>query len=260
MSDPRIPFRDEWADGRDSRYHLLDPDPLPVPDPAQPSMPPRAKGCIWLVTVWIVVVGACLAFWAAMYLVLAAGQPVSAPSEAQSPAVSSPAGTGLRGAPRSDGVTTTALGAPSSPALMAVPIAEPYPSPAPSPLNSGEVSTAPYSASATWCAPTLTQCQSWGGDARLAAVNSFRWGDAPWWVRVTRGSASVLVLVVSHCQCQGRDDRIDLSPDAFSALADLSLGRVQVSVEVLAEHPDDARMRDEVRGDELYSSPSDAVQ
>ena len=32
MTRDRIPYRDTWAEGRESRYRLLDPDPLRPPD------------------------------------------------------------------------------------------------------------------------------------------------------------------------------------------------------------------------------------
>lgn len=52
------------------------------------------------------------------------------------------------------------------------------------PVQLEDIGTALYSATATWCAPTPTQCHGWGGDARLGAVFGFRWGDMPWWARV----------------------------------------------------------------------------
>lgn len=110
-------------------------------------------------------------------------------------------------------------------------------------------------AQATWCKPTPTQCQNWGGDAKVAGVHSFTFGDVPYWVRVTRGSKHVDVLVVSHCACQDRSDRIDLSASAFLELAPLSRGRIDVEVMDIPEGPDDAAMRAEVRGDELYQLP-----
>jgi hypothetical protein len=114
----------------------------------------------------------------------------------------------------------------------------------------GAVGTALYTASATWCAPTPTQCQGWGGNARLGAVNSFRFGDEPYPVRVWRGDIYVDVTVVSFCGCRGTLHAIDLSPAAFEVLAPLSAGRIDVSVEVLVDLPPDPRddrMRDEVR-------------
>jgi hypothetical protein len=118
------------------------------------------------------------------------------------------------------------------------------------------VGTALYSASATWCAPTPTHCQSWGGNARFGAVHGFRFGDAPWWARVWRGALFADVLVVSYCACRGTDAAIDLSPAAFDLLAPLSRGRIAVAIEVLdwpvgddpPPHPDDQRLRIEDGG------------
>lgn len=99
----------------------------------------------------------------------------------------------------------------------------------PAPLNG----TALYWATATWCAPTATQCQGWGGGAKLAAVHSFLWGDEPYTVRVWRDTAHVDVRVVSYCECGGSDFAIDLSPAAFRVLAALDRGRVDVAIEDL---------------------------
>jgi hypothetical protein len=99
-----------------------------------------------------------------------------------------------------------------------------------------------YNASATWCAPTKTQCQSWGPPAKLGAVFGFRWGDEPYLARVWHGQDWVDVLIVSFCQCGGTHNAIDLSPSAFADLVEpgrepddyssLSLGRIDVLVEV----------------------------
>ena len=108
----------------------------------------------------------------------------------------------------------------------------PIPSPAaattdPSPATSRGI--------ASYCAPTPTHCQSWGGGAMLGAVSSFRWGDRPYDVRVCRADARTrctVVTVVSFCGCP--DGRvIDLSPAAFRRLAPLSAGLVRVTVERL---------------------------
>lgn len=84
---------------------------------------------------------------------------------------------------------------------------------------------------ATYCAPTPRYCRSWGGTARLGAVQSFRWGDRPYSVRVClRGtSRCTTVRVVSHCACGST--LIDLSPFAFTRLAPLWKGRIWVTVE-----------------------------
>jgi hypothetical protein len=108
--------------------------------------------------------------------------------------------------------------------------APPFPA-ADAPTPTGELS-AIYNASATWCAPTKTQCQSWGGNSKLGAVFGFRWGDEPYLVRVWHGQDYVDVTVVSFCQCRGTHNAIDLSPSAFEELAPLSRGRIDVLVEV----------------------------
>ncbi len=89
---------------------------------------------------------------------------------------------------------------------------------------------------ATWCAPTPTRCQRWGGDARLGAVPSFRWGDTPYPVRVSYGGRSTIVQVVSFCACgdrHGEPTAIDISPAAFESLAPLSRGVIRVEVQRL---------------------------
>lgn len=86
-----------------------------------------------------------------------------------------------------------------------------------------------WTADATWCAPTPTHCRDWGDGAMLAALNSFRHGDRPYWVRVARGDRHVDVLVVSHCGCP--TGGIDLSPAAFRQLAPLSRGRIAVTIQ-----------------------------
>jgi hypothetical protein len=86
---------------------------------------------------------------------------------------------------------------------------------------------------ATWCAPTPRYCHGWGGGAHLGAVHSFRFGDEPYWVRVSRTADGVVrtttVLIVSFCGCGGHN--VDLSPAAFRELAPTSLGRIRVSLE-----------------------------
>lgn len=86
---------------------------------------------------------------------------------------------------------------------------------------------------ATYCAPTPTRCQSWGGDARLGAVPSFRWGDKPYQVTVRHGDRTTTVTVVSYCGCgdrHGTPTVIDLSPRAFRDLAPLSRGVIDVTL------------------------------
>lgn len=83
---------------------------------------------------------------------------------------------------------------------------------------------------ATWCAPTPTHCQSWGGDAHLAAVPSFRYGERPYRLTVCLPARTrcTVVEVVSFCACGSAD--IDLSPAAFRDLADTSAGRIRVTI------------------------------
>lgn len=86
---------------------------------------------------------------------------------------------------------------------------------------------------ATYCAPTPTRCQSWGGDALVGAVPSFRFGDKPYPATVCRGGRCVEVTVVSFCACGqrgGKDTVIDLSPAAFRRLAPLSRGVIDVTL------------------------------
>src|SRR5688572_17044742 len=72
----------------------------------------------------------------------------------------------------------------SLPAPRSITLAEPVPA---LPTPTGAIGTALYTASMTWCAPRGDQCTNWGGDARLAAVHSFTFGDTPYWVRLWRG-------------------------------------------------------------------------
>jgi hypothetical protein len=90
---------------------------------------------------------------------------------------------------------------------------------------------------ATWCAPTPTHCQSWGGRALKAAVESFTYGDDPYLVRVCRDGTNrcVTVTVVSYCACG--ITLIDLSPYAFRQLAPLSRGRIRVTVDDIVGLP-----------------------
>lgn len=89
---------------------------------------------------------------------------------------------------------------------------------------------------ASWCAPTRRQCQNWGGDALLGAVQSFRSGDKPYWVRVKYRDREVIVRVVSYCACgsrRGIATLIDLSPAAMKALEPRYriLGIIMVEIE-----------------------------
>ncbi len=100
--------------------------------------------------------------------------------------------------------------------------------------------TASTSGWASYCLPTPTRCQSWGGAARLGAVPSFRWGDDPYTVNVCReddASVCVTVRVVSYCGCGNK--LIDLSGYAFTRLAPLSRGVVRVVVRRIELPPTD---------------------
>ena len=94
-----------------------------------------------------------------------------------------------------------------------------------------DIGTAIEAGTASYCAPTPTKCQSWGGSAKLGAMPSFRYGDRPFRVNVCRldSSACVSVKIVSYCACGTHV--IDLSPAAFRELAPLSAGIVRVTVE-----------------------------
>jgi hypothetical protein len=111
------------------------------------------------------------------------------------------------------------------------------PSPAPSPSAIAAATPGPLRGWATWCAPTPTHCESWGGGRLVGAVRSFSDGDAPYFVQVCGfeggRTSCVHILVVSHCACGDRDGIptvIDLSPAAFAELAPLERGRIRVEV------------------------------
>lgn len=85
---------------------------------------------------------------------------------------------------------------------------------------------------ATYCAPTPTHCQRWGGNAMLGAVPDYE--GQPYWARVCHGSRCVFVKVVSFCACGNRAGKatiIDLSPAAFRRLAPLWTGVITATVE-----------------------------
>jgi hypothetical protein len=163
----------------------------------------------------------------------------------------------------------------SSAALSGVPTSLPVrteaPVPSPSAAPTSVLLPATVNGWAAWCAPTPARCLGWGGaDAKVAGVPSFRDGDEPYPVRVIYGKRSVLVIVVSYCACGDREGIptvIDLSPAAMAELEPdyVRIGIIRVVVEDLRgfplprtdvpdqhpedppEHPDDARMRFEVR-------------
>jgi hypothetical protein len=207
----------------DRRAMRLDPDPLHVePEPvrrmapgaADPDADERRTG----VTVPLLLLGVVITLVAIAWA-------VAAPREAADPTTSATrdvsglrdgaSGPPLLGAPLAgDGGTTTA------------------PSGAPAP--EGDVGSALIGGKATWCAPTPTHCQSWGGGALVGAVPSFSYGDEPYLAEVCSGGACVTVTVVSYCACGDRGGEptvIDLSPAAFSRLAPLSAGVIDVTME-----------------------------
>lgn len=239
-------------------WHGWDPDPLEVePEPVRRSTPSEPA------PTWVTWIGLGICIGIVLFaLIFTIGRQLdlSAPSSGQTTEpvdLSGPSSAALSGAPHDPGPTV----------VRGSPVAGIGGAPTPS-----ELAGPRYSAQATYCAPTVIDgvpfCTSWGGDTRFGAVNSFIAGDRPYWVRVWRGELNVDVLVVSYCACQHRDDRIDLSPAAFAELAPLSRGRIDVEVELLPpghpgpppatdvddqhpqdppQHPDDARMRLEVR-------------
>lgn len=86
---------------------------------------------------------------------------------------------------------------------------------------------------ASWCAPTPRYCHGWQPPALVAAVGSFRYGDARYRVLVIGDRGQVTVTVVSYGVLpKGRI--IDLSTAAFeAACGPLSRGVCSVTVEGL---------------------------
>jgi hypothetical protein len=112
------------------------------------------------------------------------------------------------------------------------PTSEPSPAVVPQPTLGPDAPTAAQKWTATYCKPTPKYCRSWGGDAHLAAVRSFKWGNEPYWVRVSRVAdgqvRTTTVLVVSYCDCGSHN--IDLSIAAYRELDPTEHGRITVSV------------------------------
>lgn len=219
--------------------------------------PPKRRGCVSVIGYLAILFAASL---------------VAAPSDGAQrddpPSAPVMAGAGLH-----RGASHDAPGSLSLP-VAAMPSAQPMSVRTGTPEPTGEVGTALYSASATWCAPTPDQCQNWGGDARLAAVNSFRYGDAPYWIRVWRGDLFSDALVVSFCRCRDTMHAVDLSVAAWNVLSPgrpagsaTDPGRLDVAVEVLdwpvgegmPPHPDDERMRVEDGGPTLQPTSMEDV-
>jgi hypothetical protein len=222
--------------------------PVPHHDPQPERRDRRRAGCSVLTLLAIVALSSIATPQGAPDQPLSSLDPALVPAAgaADVRAVGDTVGPALPGAP--SGVVETGSAARLAGDYLPVPSVDGAPSPVAEhsswpgpfwfgptsePAPSGEVGTALYSASATWCAPTPTQCQGWGGDAKLAAVNTFRYGDEPYWVRVWRGAKHVDVRVVSFCECGGSPFAIDLSVSAFVVLAPLERGRVDVTIEDL---------------------------
>jgi hypothetical protein len=96
---------------------------------------------------------------------------------------------------------------------------------------------APRVVTATYCAPTPKYCHGWD-TAWVGAVDSFRWGDDPYRVKVCEADSRVstgqcvVVTVVSFCACNDRHG-IDLSLPAFGRLTGgifAPLGRIKVTI------------------------------
>jgi hypothetical protein len=219
---------------------MYDPDPLtviPEDDPAPLSL--VRWGC-----------GICLGVWLAALVLLAStvldatprGTAVPSPPDlALVPATATadvrPVGSGgpFLGVPQyvtgpvesypGGRFPAATLGGTPQPALASA--GSSHPGGASGPAPTAAIGTAIWTASATWCKPTPTQCRRWGGDAHLAALPTFHDGDPNYLIRVCHGSDCTLTTVVSWCRCG-----VDLSPAAFLELGvPLSRGRVQVEVE-----------------------------
>lgn len=140
------------------------------------------------------------------------------------PPVNSSASADVLGPSAPPTPTKTASEPSSAPPLVTSPpkpTPTPKPSVRPSERPTGGIGTAAVGGwYATWCGPTATQCQNWGGDALLAAVRSFTFGDRPYMVTVHYRGNEVTVRVVSYCQCTLRRGHpvIDLSPAAMKQL------------------------------------------
>lgn len=236
---------------RADRRHL-DPDPLTVePEPVERPKPAPIGLVRWGC-------GICLGIWIAA-LVLVGSIILDATPRSGQTTIDPPrdlsglrvdASAALSGAPHDPLPVTQGLGAPSAmPTPMEVDVAagrrpettKPSPASMAAALRSdanvsqvagntgrpepAAIGSAVFQASATWCAPTPTKCRRWGGTARLAALPTY--AGIPYVVRVAYRDRSVDVIVVSWCSGCG----IDLSPYAFSRLAPLARGRIDVEVE-----------------------------
>jgi hypothetical protein len=109
-------------------------------------------------------------------------------------------------------------------------------------VRAASVGTAEIVGVATWCAPTPTKCQSWGGDAHKGAVPGYDGHPYSVLVCLADGPACTDVTVVSSCACGDRNGKatvIDLSPAAFRDLAPTSVGVIDVTLERFVLPPTD---------------------
>lgn len=229
----------------------VDPDPLYVaPEPVDPGRPhmvlvppdpdrdPRAHGCA------IFGLGVCLGIVLAFAAVLFSPLMDAAPRPPLEAPVPSQGGTGAPPSSSKPKPTEVSGGAPAA-------------------SPTGEVGTALIGGWATWYDVGPGFYAAAGPELRAALGPSWR-GQL---VEVEGpGRLSVVVEIVDFCACgdrHGQPTLLDLSIDAFEQLAPLEAGIVSVSIEIQATtgtlpptdptpHPDDERMRLEVRGDELY--------
>ena len=101
----------------------------------------------------------------------------------------------------------------------------------PSPTGYEPPAVSGLSGTAAYCEPTPKYCRTWGGDAHLAAVPTFRWGDEPYPLTVCRQdkpNVCAHVTVVSYCACGTHV--VDLSLAAFLELAPKPAGVVHVTL------------------------------
>ena len=213
----------------------LDPDPLTEHGFMDEGEPPRRRsGCVSVLP-WIVLL-------ILVALAAAGGAPQEIESRWTAVLDRAVAGTPAAFPEPSHG------GSPSHLPVVASAAREPIAS---VPAPSGEVGTALVGGWATFYDD---------GPGRYAAVPTWRFGDAPYPVRVCRmddETTCIVALVRDFCACGDRNGTptvIDLSPEAMSVLepAYERLGILRVTVEWPVS--DDERMRLEV-GDGLYTAP-----
>ncbi len=199
-------------------------------DPVEPRIETHGVSLAWIAVAVFVILA-----------VLAFATSRAAAQQGSSPLSITPLGDAqLLGAPRVGGSLDPRKGN-QIPVLVGPGLREALPpggAPLPSvaqaiPLTGSVLALRPVSGWATYCAPTPTRCQSWGGGRHLGAVPSFHYGDDPYLVKVCSDSGCTQVLVVSYCACGDRNGIptvIDLSPAAFRDIAPLSVGVVRVTL------------------------------